>query len=246
MSKSKIEWTEVTWNPATGCNKVSPGCKYCYAEVFAKRLKGMGVDKYKKGFKLTLQPDVINLPRKWRSNKIVFVNSMSDLFHEKIPFEYIKKVFTVMNECPQHTFQILTKRSERLLELAEKLKWTPNIWMGVSVENEDYTYRIEHLGNTPAKLKFLSLEPLLGPLNNLKLTNINWVIVGGESGKKARPMKREWVLDIQKQCKTRNVLFFFKQWGGMNKKLAGRELNGRTYDDMPERVKADMELFQNI
>jgi len=246
MSKSKIEWTEITWNPATGCNKVSPGCKYCYAEVFAKRLQGMGVNKYKNGFKLTLQPDVLNLPKRWRGNKTVFVNSMSDLFHEKIPFDYISRIFKVMNECPQHTFQVLTKRSERLLELAKKLTWTQNIWMGVSVEYQDYGYRINHLRNTPAKIKFLSLEPLLGPLNNLNLQNIDWVIVGGESGKKARPMKREWVLDIQKQCKANNVAFFFKQWGGMNKKLTGRELNGRTYNEMPGRVKTDMELFQNI
>ena len=244
MSKSKIEWTEVTWNPATGCNKVSPGCKYCYAEVFAKRLQGMGVNKYKNGFKLTLQPEVLNLPKRWRGNKTVFVNSMSDMFHEKIPFDYISKIFKVMNECPRHTFQVLTKRSERLLELANKITWTPNIWMGVSVENADYTYRIDHLRNIPAKIKFLSLEPLLGPLTNLNLKNIDWVIVGGESGKKARPMRREWVLDIQKQCRAKNVAFFFKQWGGMNKKLAGRKINGRTYDEMPRTVKADLELFQ--
>ncbi|MGA2667363.1 MAG: phage Gp37/Gp68 family protein [Ignavibacteria bacterium] len=246
MSKSKIEWTEVTWNPATGCNKVSPGCKYCYAEVFAKRLQGMGVNKYENGFELTLQPDVLNLPKRWRGNKTVFVNSMSDLFHENIPFEYIKKVFNVMHECPQHTFQVLTKRSERLSKMANKLTWTPNIWMGVSVENEDYTFRIDQLRKIPSKIKFLSLEPLLGPLPDLNLKNIDWVIVGGESGKKARPMRSEWVLDIQKQCGAKKVLFFFKQWGGMNKKLTGRELNGRTYDDMPRRAKNDMELFQNI
>lgn len=225
----------MTWNPTTGCDKVSTGCKFCYAESFARRLKAMGVEKYRNGFRLTLQPDVLELPKKWREPRIIFVNSMSDLFHEKIPFDYIKQVFDVMNECKQHIFQVLTKRSERLLELSGKLKWGDNIWMGVSVENDKYKFRIDHLRKINAKVKFLSLEPLLGPLPKLNLKKINWVIVGGESGKKSRPIKKEWIEDILTQCKRNNVKFFFKQWGGMNKKLNGREINGRTYDEMPLR-----------
>jgi len=225
-------------------DRVSPGCKHCYAEIFANRLYAMGNSKYENAFDFTLQPDVLNIPRKWREPKIVFVNSMSDLFHEKMPFEYLEKVFSVMNECNQHIFQVLTKRSERLLELSDKLNWTSNIWMGVSVENKDFKFRIEHLRKTPSYIKFLSLEPLLGPLSKLNLNKIDWVIVGGESGRKPRPMKEEWVLEIKKQCETKNVAFFFKQWGGMNKKLAGRELNGRTYDEMPEKAKSELELFE--
>jgi protein gp37 len=244
MSKSKIEWTEMTWNPTTGCNKISPGCKYCYAEIFADRLQAMGNNKYKSGFKFTLQPDALNIPRKWKDPKIVFVNSMSDLFHEKMSIDYLKKIFDVMNECQHHIFQVLTKRSDILLELSDKLSWTPNIWMGVSVENADYKFRIDDLRKTPAHIKFLSLEPLLGPLPKLNLNKIDWVIVGGESGRKPRPMKEEWVLEIKKQCESKSVAFFFKQWGGMNKKLAGRELNGRTYDEMPEKAKAELELFE--
>lgn len=233
MQLSKIEWTEVTWNPTTGCNKVSAGCKNCYAESFSKRLKGMGIDKYKNGFKLTLHPDVLDFPKRLRKPHKIFVNSMSDLFHEKIPLEFIQKVFKVMSDCPMHIFQVLTKRAERLEELSPYLNWTDNIWMGVSVEDEKVMHRIDNLVKTNAKIKFLSLEPLLGPLPKLKLKKIDWVIVGGESGRKSRKIEKDWVEDIHKQCEKNNVAFFFKQWGGMNKKANGRELNGRTYDEMP-------------
>lgn len=233
MAISKIEWTEMTWNPTTGCTKISPGCKNCYAENMSSRLQAMGVEKYKNGFELTLHPNELNKPYNWKKPKIIFVNSMSDLFHEKVPLDYIQKVFKVMNDCSQHIFQVLTKREERLLELNSKLNWTPNIWMGVSVENADYAFRINYLQRTTAKVKFLSLEPLLGPVNNLNLESIDWVIVGGESGPKARPIKKQWVEDIRKQCRRAKVKFFFKQWGGFNKKENGRELNGRTYDEIP-------------
>ena len=233
MPLSKIEWTEVTWNPTTGCNKVSAGCKNCYAESFSKRLKGMGIDKYKNGFKLTLHPDVLDFPKRLRKPHKIFVNSMSDLFHEKIPLEFIQKVFKVMSDCPRHIFQVLTKRAERLEELSPYLNWTDNIWMGVSVEDEKVMHRIDNLVKTNAKIKFLSLEPLLGPLPKLKLKKIDWVIVGGESGSKSRKIEKDWVEEIHKQCEKNNVAFFFKQWGGMNKKANGRELNGRTYDEMP-------------
>lgn len=234
MSKSKIEWTEVTWNPTTGCNKVSAGCKNCYAEVFALRLQGMGNKKYKNGFKLTLHPDTLSIPKRWRTSKIVFVDSMSDLFHEKIPFNYIQKVFKVMNETPQHIYQILTKRAEYLYDISDKLKWTKNIWMGVTVEDEKYKYRIKYLIKTPAIIKFISLEPLLSSMPNLELKGIDWVIVGGESGTKSRPVQKEWIEDIKEQCEKANVEFFFKQWGGKNKKANGRELNGKVYNGMPK------------
>lgn len=234
MAQSSIEWTEMTWNPTTGCDKISAGCKYCYAEVMSKRLQAMGVEKYKDNFEVRTHEDALNIPYTWKNSKVVFVNSMSDLFHKDIPLDFIQKVFHVMNDNPQHVFQVLTKRAERLLELHTELKWTHNIWMGVSVENDKVRKRIEFLRQTNAKVKFLSLEPLIGPLNNLNLENIDWVIVGGESGRKPRPMKPEWVLDIQEQCKNNGVAFFFKQWGGKNKKAAGRILNGRTYDEMPE------------
>lgn len=233
MSTSKIEWTEKTWNPTTGCTKISSGCKFCYAELFAKRLQSMGVKKYKNGFQLAVQPDVLDAPRKWKSS-IIFVNSMSDLFHENISLKYIEQVFKVMNECPHHQFQILTKRATRLEELSPFLKWTNNIWMGVSVENNETTFRIRHLKNTDAKIKFLSLEPLLEELPALDLEKINWVIVGGESGKNVRKIEKPWVVDIKIQCKNANVPFFFKQWGGPNKKAAGRKLNNKTYDQMPK------------
>jgi len=233
MQFSKIEWTEVTWNPTTGCNKVSDGCKNCYAEAFSRRLKGMGIDKYKNGFKLTLHPDVIDFPKKLKKPHKIFVNSMSDLFHEKVPLEFIQQVFKVMNECPQHIFQVLTKRAERLEELSPFLNWSDKIWMGVSVENEKVQNRILHLANTQARIKFLSLEPLLGSLPNLNLNKIDWVIVGGESGTKSRKIEKSWVEEIHKQCVKNNVAFFFKQWGGMNKKANGRELNGKTYSEMP-------------
>ena len=234
MTQSKIEWTKFTWNPTTGCNKVSAGCKFCYAETMAKRLQAMGTEKYNNGFKLTLHENTLKIPYTWKKPKIVFVNSMSDLFHKNIPLEYIQKVFKVMNENPQHVFQILTKRADILLKYNKELLWTDNIWMGVSVENNNFYDRIRLLKRTNAKIKFLSCEPLLGPLSRLPLKNIDWVIVGGESGKKARIMESEWVDNIMNQCKKKGVKFFFKQWGGTNKKKTGRELNGRTYDDMPE------------
>lgn len=236
MAQSRIEWTEMTWNPTTGCTKISAGCKFCYAEVMSKRLKAMGLPKYKDGFKIRLHPDALEIPYTWKSPKIVFVNSMSDLFHKDIPLEFIQQVFQVMNENSQHVFQVLTKRAERLFELHKLLQWTHNIWMGVSVEDERVVDRIDLLRKTGAKVKFLSLEPLIGPLPKLKLKKIDWVIVGGESGHKARPMQPEWVVDIKNQCENANVAFFFKQWGGRNKKAAGRLLNGRTYDGMPTKT----------
>lgn len=233
MAESSIEWTEATWNPTTGCTKISQGCKFCYAEVMHKRLQAMGVEKYSDGFRtVRTHPEVLDHPRRWKPS-VIFVNSMSDLFHEDVPLSFIQQVFQVMSECTQHTFQVLTKRSERLEELAPFLTWTPNIWMGVSVEDEDAAFRINHLRRTNAVVKFLSLEPLIGPLPNLNLHNIDWVIVGGESGRTPRPMNAEWVLDLRDQCNRARVAFFFKQWGGKNKKAAGRELNGRTYDEMP-------------
>ncbi len=233
MPQSTIEWTETTWNSTTGCTKVSEGCRHCYAEVMAKRLHAMGVEKYKDGFQVRMHPDVLKLPYKWKKPKVVFVNSMSDLFHEKIPLDFIQKAFNVMNNNPHHVFQVLTKRAERLLELNNKLNWPHNIWMGVTVENSDVEHRIKLLKQTNARIKFLSLEPLLGPLPNLNLAGIDWVIVGGESGQNARPMKAEWVVDIQQQCQKNGVAFYFKQWGGRNRKKNGRELFGKTFDEMP-------------
>lgn len=235
MSKTSIEWTQSTWNPiVTGCDKVSPGCKGCYAELMARRLKAMGQLRYQNAFKFTLHGDKINVPRKWKKGKMIFVNSMSDLFHKGIPLEYIQKVFKTMNETPQHTYQILTKRSQRLKELSPYLKWSDNIWMGVSIENEDYLYRMEDLKQCGAKLKFVSAEPLLGPLPNMNLSGISWIIAGGESGPKSRPMEKDWVLDIKNQCDKSNVAFFFKQWGGTNKKKAGNLLDGVKYEAFPE------------
>jgi protein gp37 len=233
MAQSSIEWTEMTWNPTTGCNKISAGCKHCYAEVMTRRLEAMGIEKYKDGFNVRVHEDALDVPYSWKKSKVVFVNSMSDLFHDEVPFEFIQKVFAVMNNTPQHTYQVLTKRAERLYELHHRLTWTPNIWMGVSVENEKVIDRIDFLRETNAVTKFLSCEPLIGPLTNINLTNINWVIVGGESGRKARHMNEEWVWEIQQQCSNAGVAFFFKQWGGVNKKKTGRLLGGRTYDEMP-------------
>lgn len=234
MAQSSIEWTEMTWNPTTGCTKISAGCKFCYAEIMSKRLKAMGVQKYKDGFKVRTHDDQLAIPYSWKRSKVVFVNSMSDLMHEDIPLDFIKKVFKVMNDNPQHVFQVLTKRADRLAEIDKEIKWTHNIWMGVSVEDERVKARIDFLRKTKAKVKFLSCEPLIGPLPRLNLKNIDWVIVGGESGHHPRPMKEEWVLDIQEQCDKKDVAFFFKQWGGRNKKANGRLLNGKTYDEMPE------------
>ncbi len=233
MAQSSIEWTEMTWNPTTGCTKISAGCKHCYAEVMARRLQAMGIDKYKDGFKLRLHTDALNTPYTWKSHKVVFVNSMSDLFHKDVPLDFIKRVFETMNNCPQHTFQVLTKRSDILLKYHKELNWTHNIWMGVSVEDSRVKHRIDDLRKTNAKVKFLSCEPLIGPLPKLNLKKIDWVIVGGESGRKPRPMDADWVLDIQDQCAKKKVAFFFKQWGGVQKKKAGRVLEGRTWDEMP-------------
>ncbi|MGN7986120.1 DUF5131 family protein [Pedobacter sp. 22226] len=249
MAQSNIEWTELTWNPVTGCNKISPGCKNCYAEVMTRRLKSMGVEKYSDGFKIRTHPDTLTTPFTWKKSKIVFVNSMSDLFHPEVPLDYIKAVFSVMNRTPQHIYQVLTKRSERLLEIASELNWTENIWMGVSVENEAYSYRIGELSKTPAKVKFLSIEPLIDELTSLNFNGINWVIVGGESGHKARPIKREWIDNIRIACEQATVPFFFKQWGKakfnenpndptIDTKHAkhakgGCELDGKIYRQMP-------------
>ena len=234
---SGIEWTESTWNPVTGCTKISPGCKHCYAERMAERLQAMGQPNYRNGFALTLQRHMLELPLRWRKPQRIFVNSMSDLFHEGVPSSYIREVFDVMRRAHWHEFQVLTKRSERLRELDPLLDWPPNIWMGVSVETEQYLCRIDDLRRSSARTKFLSLEPLLGPLGSLKLTGIDWVIVGGESGPGARPMLREWATDILRQCRKTGVPFFFKQWGGVNKKRAGRQLNRRTYDEMPTAIE---------
>jgi protein gp37 len=240
MAQSSIEWTEMTWNPVTGCNKISAGCKFCYAEVMARRLKAMGVKKYQNGFKLALHEEELRAPYLWKKPKMVFVNSMSDLFHKDVPVSFIQKVFKVMKDNPQHVFQILTKRADILLYYDKEglLEWTHNIWMGVSVENEKVLYRIDLLRQTNARIKFLSCEPLIGPLPNLNIQGIDWVIVGGESGRNPRPIKKEWVLDIHRQCLKKNVAFFFKQWGGTNKKKTGNLLNGKQYMEMPEIITA--------
>ena len=232
--KSAIEWTQSTWNPITGCTKVSPGCKHCYAERMAERLQAMGQNNYRNGFRLTLQPHMLELPLRWKKPQTIFVNSMSDLFHKDVPIDYIQGVFDVMRRAHWHRFQMLTKRADRVAQLDPKLAWAPNIWMGVSVESAKYRSRIDELRSTGALTKFLSLEPLLGPLDRLDLRGINWVIVGGESGPKARPMDPEWATDLRDQCKRAKVPFFFKQWGGKNKKQAGRLLVGRTWDQMPD------------
>jgi len=232
--KSDIEWTEVTWNPVTGCSKISQGCKFCYAERMAERLRAMGVHRYRDGFRVTLQPDLLEAPLRWRRPRVVFVNSMSDLFHEAVPEEYILRVFSIMARASNHTFQVLTKRSERLREMAARLPWPANVWMGVSVENQAMVERIDHLRTVPATVRFLSCEPLIGPLDSLDLAGVHWVIVGGESGPKARPMLPEWVQSLLTQCRGQEVPFFFKQWGGVNKKKAGRTFRGQTYDEFPQ------------
>ncbi len=237
-AKSHIEWTEMTWNPVTGCTKVSQGCKFCYAERMAKRLKAMGVARYANGFDLALHEDILEKPYRWVKPRVVFVNSMSDLFHEDVPVEFIQRVFNVMVECPRHTFQVLTKRSERLCALAAQLPWPENVWMGVSVEDDQVLHRFEHLQQVSAHVRFLSCEPLLGSINKLNLHEIHWVIVGGESGPGARPMQTDWVESILHQCKEQDVSFFFKQWGGRKKSRTGRLLHGRTYDELPlERLQ---------
>ncbi|MCH7534918.1 MAG: phage Gp37/Gp68 family protein [Bacteroidetes bacterium] len=249
MTQSSIEWTELTWNPTTGCTKISAGCKNCYAEVMSRRLKAMGQKKYQNNFKITIHPQELMIPYNWKGSRMVFVNSMSDMFHEKVPLEFIQAVFTVMNNTPQHTYQILTKRSERLKELSPALNWTDNIWMGVSVENEKVVHRITDLAGIGARLKFLSIEPLIGPIKSLPLENISWVIVGGESGHGARPIKKEWVDFVHQQCREHGVSFFFKQWGKPHFNFnqndptiakshpqhakGGCQLNGEVYRELP-------------
>ena len=231
---SKIEWTEATWNPVTGCTKVSPGCMNCYAERMSKRLQAVGLRRYRDAFSLALHPDVVELPHRWKRPRLVFVNSMSDLFHEEVPFYFIRKVFAVMAEMHQHQFQVLTKRPARALGNARDLPWPENLWFGTSVENEDYIHRVHTLRRIPARIRFLSLEPLLGPIRRLPLSDIHWVIVGGESGPRARLLREDWVTRIRDRCMRYNVPFFFKQWGGVNKKRNGRTLEGRTWDELPE------------
>lgn len=245
--KSSIEWTEATWNPTTGCDRVSPGCDNCYALTLAKRLKAMGAAKYQndgdprtsgQGFGITIHPDALGLPYTWRQPRVVFVNSMSDLLHARVPIAFVRDVFDVMRGTPQHTYQLLTKRSLRLRRIADSLDWPPNLWMGVSVENTDQLTRVAHLQSTPARVKFLSAEPLLGPLDGLDLTGVDWVITGGESGPRARPCDPTWVRDIRDACETTGVAFFHKQWGGRTPKAGGRDLDGRTWDEMPQLAGA--------
>lgn len=231
---TSIEWTETTWNPVTGCSKVSTGCKNCYAERMARRLQAMGQYRYRNSFNVTLQGDIVELPLSWKKPRMIFMNSMSDLFHEEIPEEFIHSVFRTMNMASRHIFQVLTKRSDRLREMSESFLWTDNIWMGVSVENDDCAYRINDLLQTDAVVKFLSLEPLLGSLRDVSLEGVDWIIVGGESGPGARPMQESWVTEIRDQCEERDIPFFFKQWGGVNKKKNGRALENRTWDQYPE------------
>ena len=239
MNKSKIEWTESTWNPVSGCNKVSRGCDNCYAERMAKRLQAMGTKGYENGFEVTLHPHILEKPLRIKKSQIIFVNSMSDIFHDKIPDEYIIKIFETMNKAYWHTFQVLTKRPKRLKKIANKLKWTSNIWMGVTVEGNEYIDRVDYLRNCPANIKFLSIEPLIDSVNKLDYTGIDWVIVGGESGYGARVLEKRWVTEVKNRCLELNIPFFFKQWGGVNKKKAGRLLDGKIYDDMPK-------IFSNV
>ncbi|MBW2064428.1 MAG: phage Gp37/Gp68 family protein [Deltaproteobacteria bacterium] len=234
--RSPIEWTESTWNPVTGCTKISPGCKHCYAERMSTRLKAMGQPNYVNGFRLTVHEHVLEMALRWKRPQTIFVNSMSDLFHKNVPLEFISKVFDVMTRASHHRFQVLTKRSKRLLELSSKLPWPSNVWMGVSVENSDYLFRLDDLRRTDARVKFVSFEPLLGPIDYLDLDGIDWVIVGGESGPKARPMDPDWVRKIRDRCVSAKVSFFFKQWGGVVKKRNGRVLDGRTWNQMPKEA----------
>lgn len=245
--RSSIEWTEATWNPVTGCDRVSAGCDHCYAMTLAKRLKAMGAEKYQNdgnpttsgpGFGVTLHPLALDQPRRWRNPRVVFVNSMSDLFHAKVPISFVRDVFDVMRDTPQHTYQVLTKRSLRLLRVADKLDWPANVWMGVSVENADTLSRVDHLRQVPAAVRFLSCEPLLGPLDGIDLTGIEWVIAGGESGPNYRPMELSWARGIRDACTTAQVPFFFKQWGGRTPKAFGRELDGQIWDEMPNSLTA--------
>lgn len=239
-TNSKIEWTEITWNPVTGCSKISDGCKNCYAERMANRLCSMGSDRYKNRFKVTLHHDLLTLPLQWKQAKMIFVNSMSDLFHEDIPLEFIQSVFQTMGDCPQHTFQVLTKRSNRLVKIANQLNWPTNVWMGVSVENDKVINRVNDLRQVPAAVRFLSCEPLIGPLIDLNLDSIHWVIVGGESGPFSRPIHFDWVESIYQKCLQEQVPFFFKQWCGTRKHITGRQLHDRTYNEMPIRFEKEL------
>ncbi len=232
-SKSKIEWTDVTWNPVTGCTPVSDGCRNCYAIRMAKRLQAMGVKRYRNGFHVTLQDDQLDTPLRWKKPRMVFVNSMGDLFHEDIPFEYVKRVFAVMKQTPQHTYQVLTKRSTRMVELAKHLAWPANIWLGVTIESGKYSYRAQNLLKTAASTKFLSIEPMIGAVEGINLEGIDWVIVGGESGPQARAIRREWAVAVRDNCISNNIPFFFKQWGGPNKKKTGRLLDGQLWNQFP-------------
>ncbi|MDI9563842.1 MAG: phage Gp37/Gp68 family protein [Bacteroidota bacterium] len=236
MATTKIEWTESTWNPITGCTKISSGCKFCYAEIMARRLRAMGQEKYKNGFRLTLHPETLREPYLWKKPKMIFVNSMSDLFHKDVPIDYIRNIFNIIKDNPHHVFQVLTKRADilRYYDSEGFLEWPHNLWMGVTVENADVVYRIDHLRNTGARVKFLSCEPLLTAIPNMNLQNIDWVIVGGESGRTPRPIKPEWVEQIKLQCQNHNTAFYFKQWGGTNKKKNGRLLDGKEYNEMPK------------
>lgn len=244
---SAIEWTEATWNPTTGCDRTSPGCDNCYALTLSKRLKAMGQAKYQNdgdprtsgpGFGLTLHPDTLDIPRSWRSRRTIFVNSMSDLFHQAVPERYIRQVFDVIASTPQHQYQVLTKRSKRLADAGRRLDWPSNLWMGVSIENAKYRFRIDHLRSVDAAVRFVSAEPLLGSIENLDLDGIHWLIAGGESGPRARPMRQDWVVDLRDQCRAAGVPFFFKQWGGRTPKAGGRNLLGETHDAMPDRAAA--------
>ncbi len=234
--RSAIEWTEATWNPVTGCDKVSPGCAHCYAETFAKRFQGVDGHPYEQGFALKLWPERLDIPLRWRRPRMVFVNSMSDLFHERIPDEFVAAVFEVMREASQHTFQVLTKRHERLAQLAPELPWPDNVWMGVTIENRRFVHRADYLRQVPAAVRFLSAEPLLGPLDRLDLADIDWLIAGGESGPRHRPVREEWLVELRHRCEAEGVAFFFKQWGGARSKSGGRLLEGRTWDEMPVAV----------
>ncbi len=240
---TKIEWTESSWNPATGCSKISIGCRNCYAERLALRLQKMGQKKYKNGFNVTLHYDELYRPLKWKKPNVIFVNSMSDLFHEDIPDEFIMEVFNPMNKAYWHTFQILTKRSKRLAKIADKLNWPENIWMGVTVETSKQIFRINDLCNVPAFVRFVSMEPLLGPIHEFPYEYVDWIIVGGESGPYARPMKESWVIEIRNQCIKNGIPFFFKQWGGVNKKKNGRLLEGKYWDESPEHHRVDVQLY---
>ncbi len=240
---SRIEWTGHTWNPVTGCDKFSAGCEHCYAERMARRLKAMGVDKYRDGFKVRLHRETLEEPLKWKKPQMIFVNSMSDLFHDEVPLEFIQDIFDVMKRCDHHIFQVLTKRSKRLKRLHKKLCWPKNVWMGVSVESKEYNFRSNDLCQTGAQTKFLSLEPLIGPVTGLDLGGIDWAVVGGESGPGARPIEQDWVLEIKEMCRTHKTAFFFKQWGGPNKKKTGRKLLRKHWDEMPPSYEDHARIY---